>query len=90
MPVFYEFKVQVAPSEEFKLSKDLNDMGIKSDPNWVDIDCIINLDKIESFHEDDPGKIKIFLSSLDSMILSCGYEDLKEILRRHYGVYPEK
>jgi hypothetical protein len=90
MPVFYEFKLQATDREDFERSKDLCDLGIKSDPQWVDIDCVINLDKIESFHEDIPGKIKIFLSSNDSMILSCNYEDLKEILRKHYGVYPEK
>ena len=90
MPVFYEFKLQAAPREDFERSKGLEDLGIKSEPSWVDIDCVINLDKIESFHEDDPGKIKISLSSLDSMILSCSYEDMKEILRKHCGVYPEK
>lgn len=90
MPVFYEFKLQVADRKDFERSKDLDEMGIKSDPNWVDIGCIIDLDKILSFHADDPGKVKIYLSSDDNMILSCSYEDLKEILRKHYGIYPEK
>lgn len=90
MPVFYEFKLQVTDRKDFERSKDLGEMGIKSEPDWVDIDCVINLDKIENFHADDPGKVKVYLSSDDSVILSCSYNDLKEILRKHYGVYPEK
>ena len=90
MPVFYEFMLQVADRKDCERSEELSDLGIKSEPDWVDINCIINLDRIESFHQDEPGKVKVFLSSEDSVILSCCYDDLKEILRKHYGGYPEK
>jgi hypothetical protein len=89
MPVFYEFKISVADREDIKRSDDLADMGVKSEPEWRDSLCVINLDKIEGFHPYNDDETKMLFRN-DSVIVFCKYKDVKDIFQKHYGVYSEK
>lgn len=91
MPVFYEFKISVADRDEIESSEKLDEMGIKVEPDWRDENCVVNLDKIHGFYpyNKDGDETKILFRE-DSMIVFCKYEDFKAIIRKHYGVYPEK
>ena len=89
MPVFYEFKISVADKDDIRRSKNLEDMGVKVEPEWRDSLCVINLDTIEGFHPYNNTETKMLFRN-DSVIVFCKYEDVKEIFRKHYGVYPEQ
>ena len=88
MPIFYEFRISVADKDEFEQSENLEDMGIKSEPEWEEINCVINLDQVSSFHENEDNTTKVFFKN-DRLIVNCRYEEVKEIFRKHYGVYPD-
>lgn len=89
MAVFYEFKISVADKDDIKRSDDFADMGIESEPEWRDSLCVINLDTVYGFHPYNKDETKILFRK-DSVAVFCKYEDVKEIFRKHYGVYPEK
>ncbi len=89
MPIFYEFKISVADKDDFERSDNLKEMGIKSEPEWEDISCVINLDQVSSFQKDEENTTKIFFNN-DRLIVNCKYEDVKKVFQKYYGIYPEK
>lgn len=89
MAVFYEFKISVADKDDIKSSEKLDEMGIKVEPEWRDSLCMINLDEVEGFYPYNKTETKVLFRN-DNVIVFCKYEDLKEIFRKHYGVYPEE
>lgn len=84
MPIFYEFKIFVADKEEIDQATSI---GYNID--WESADCVIDLDKIWGFYPDTPDRTKLLFGD-DRIIVNCKYEDIKELMKKHYGIYPEK
>lgn len=82
MPVFYEFKISVADRDDIDRSDDLGNMGIDSEPDWEDANCMVDLDKVWAFYPDSKYQTKLFFGN-EKMIVHHKYEEVKEIILKN-------